>query len=218
MLKEKNLAVRCIVQSILVLIAFLICCSNTLTDAVIDKYRDENSVTRNRENWSFEIQNKYRFGRDNLDNNYRFLLKWLFNPEDYDNNLKNNKLRASFLEKAFNQNLIITQAIEDGILRDGEFEHYLWITIKDAIVQFYLKKRISAEKSQFYKVPVTNSDIETHYKKFGELYESMGLDKEDAYEYIKNAISREYISKRVEHYEKKVLNELKLKNQIRFAK
>jgi hypothetical protein len=211
----QNHKIGIVFAAILILSVTLPGCTPQLNTAIINKYQEETSSQRG---WLFTIGDKYWFSKDAINANYEFILKWVFNPSEYENNKKNGKLKAIFLEKTFNQNLIIAQAINDGILNNEEFERYAWIAIKDAIVQYYLRKRIAADNPGLFTLAANDPELNKQVEKLKNIYASAGIEKTETADSIKSSITNELVARKISLYERRVINELKLKNQIRFSK
>ena len=117
---------------------------------------------------------------------------------------------------SLNQNLFIVEGLKGGLFEEEEFRHYLWFSVKNAMAEYYLKKKISQENPKLTEVQISESDIQKLYRANREIYKTMGLSEEAALEYIHETALKEERERRVRAFEGQLINYTKLQNKIDF--
>ncbi len=167
--------------------------------------------------WFVKINDKYRITRENIERDKSALINSLTAGSNTKGNKGDKQFDEKFLENTLNQHLIIIDAVEKGIIGDSRFNDYLWLSVKDAVVKYYLLKKLESEKKSG-EIIVDNNKVQELYKKNKVIYEHLGFSKEKAYQNIKSILIKERKTERIKKLEQSVINELKLKYKIEFSK
>ncbi|TAL34416.1 MAG: hypothetical protein EPN93_11880 [Spirochaetes bacterium] len=204
----------------IIVFSFLLfsCGQSTLTSDIESRFNDEYHKVPPSAPWAVKIDNRYTLTRAQVDREREFLIKWLSDPVEREKNLSDKGLAALYLDNILNQTLIIHKAIEDGTFKSPEFDMFIWVSIRDAIVKYYLKKQLEEHNSESLWAPVANAEIEEVYKKNVEIYSKMGLSRKQALAEIRTSLSNERNALAMKKLESDLVNELKLKLKIEFSK
>ncbi|MBN2041116.1 MAG: hypothetical protein JW864_13820 [Spirochaetes bacterium] len=188
-----------------------------LIDSIKDRYAAEFKYVPDSA-WKININNEYRITAEILERDRNFLVNWFSNPELLKKNLDDERFKKNHQENTTNQNLIIMQALKEKFLDKEEFDTFIWITIRDAIVQYYLTKKLKEKNSDILKIEPDDSEIDEIYKKYDKGFSTLGLSGEKAKLQLKQSIMNQRRTIELKKFEQSILDDLKLNNSIKFAK
>ncbi|HPU89583.1 MAG TPA: hypothetical protein PL088_14445 [Spirochaetota bacterium] len=189
-------------------------CSDSLLDAAKTKYANDFKKIAESDEWLIKINNEYRYRKNVIEKDRELLVKWYTRPEDYKRALNDKNLHALYLDTVLNQNLLILQGLKERAYDNDEFRQFLWITIRDAMAQYYVKKRFFAEDRKSPASTLTASDRDKLIKKYESMYKSIGISDATARTQAHETVMRDYHNAQLKAYENALVNELKLGNKI----
>jgi hypothetical protein len=150
----------------------------------------------------------------------KFSLGFEYSDKDVDRLMADPAIQSGYEQKLINQYLIMTEMINDKTLQDAEFDQYLWIQMKEAMVKYYLYRKFFAvpENARWKDLLVTtDTEVMDFYSENKKFFDDRGVSEADALNAIRNDLtSRKNQSFLYEltTFQSKLINDLKVRYKV----
>lgn len=159
------------------------------------------------------INNKQKITYNTIEQNKKLVFSRLFSNKKLQSKLNDKKLDALFKKDAINKHIILIEALNNNILNDKKLNDYIWYSIKNSIIQYYLQQHYT-KSGQVKNITVNNNEINNIYTKYQDIYNKLGFTKEQALIVIRQTLLQEKKKQQLQIFERDILNTIKLKNSI----
>jgi hypothetical protein len=150
----------------------------------------------------------------------KFNLGFDYPEGEVDKMMSDPKMQNAYSDKIINQHLIIDKMVNDKTFQSDDFQNYLWVSMKEAAVKYYLYKNFFKlpENLKWKEILITkDSEVLSFYEENKKYFEDKKIQKDDALSAIRNDIGRrknQAFLEELSNFQNKLIQELKVKTKV----